>query len=148
MGWFVSKGGQPCFSKIPNWPSLKLHNFFDFNSNNKLVKIPAKLTNFFHPAKFWDPRPPHRPEISVCPKTFVFPHLVTCPLCFCGKWWHSKNNCFFIEGMWMCITIDGKNYDVTLHDFKTFANDHLSDTIFLKLFFVTKMWLSSAVNFF
>ena len=51
-------GGQPCFSKIPNWPSLKLHIFFDFNLNNpKSVKIPAKLTNFFHPAKFWDPQP-------------------------------------------------------------------------------------------
>ena len=37
--------------------------------------------------------------------------------------------------MWMCITIDGKNYDVTLHDFKTFANDHLGDAIFLQLCF-------------
>ena len=69
------KGGQPCFSKIPNWPSLKLHNFFDFNSNNKSVKIPAKLTTFFHPAKFWNPRP----EISVCPKNFVFPPLGDLP---------------------------------------------------------------------
>ena len=34
--------------------------------------------------------------------------------------------------MWMCITIDGKSYDVTLHDFKTFANDHLGDAIFLQ----------------
>ena len=32
----------------------------------------------------------------------------------------------------MCITIDEKNYDVTLHDFKTFANDHLGDAIFYK----------------
>ena len=80
MGWFVSKGGgQPCFSKIPNWPSLKLHNFFDFNSNKKSLKIPAKLTNFFHPAKFWNPRPPHRLEISVCPKNFVFPPLGDLP---------------------------------------------------------------------
>ena len=32
----------------------------------------------------------------------------------------------------MCITIDGKNYDVTLHDFKNFANDHLGNAIFLQ----------------
>ena len=37
--------------------------------------------------------------------------------------------------MWMCITIDGKNYDATLHDFKTFANDHLGDAFFLYFFF-------------
>ena len=43
------------------------------------MKIPAKLTNFFHPAKFWDPRPPYRPEISVCRKNFVFPPLGDLP---------------------------------------------------------------------
>ena len=32
----------------------------------------------------------------------------------------------------MCITIDEENYDVTFHDFKTFANDYLADAIFLQ----------------
>ena len=45
----------------------------------------------------------------------------------------------------MCITIDGKNYDVTLHDFKTFANDHLGDAIFLQPFFLWKNGITEEI---
>ena len=69
---FVSKGGQPCFSKISNWLTLKWYNFFVFDSNKKSLKIPAKPTIIFYPAKFWDLRPHNRPEISVGPKKCVF----------------------------------------------------------------------------
>ena len=66
-------GGQPCFSKIPNWPTLKLHYFCVFDANKISLKIQAKPNNFSHTAKFWNLRLSHRPEIFVGPKNYIFP---------------------------------------------------------------------------
>ena len=77
---FVSKGGNHAFQKFWIDQLQNYITFFDFDSNNKSLKIPTKPINCFHAEKFWNPQPPHRPY---CPKKYVFPSWwPTAPLCF------------------------------------------------------------------
>ena len=52
-----------------------------------------------HSAKFLGPRPPHRPEISVWPKIFVFPPLgdVAPTFVFIDNDVGQKKNFFFVR---------------------------------------------------
>ena len=77
---FTSKGGgQTCFLNFWNKLTLNWHNFFVFDSNSKFFKRGIECDQISHPADFWIPRPPHWPEISVCPKNYVFPPLGDLP---------------------------------------------------------------------
>jgi hypothetical protein len=55
------------------------------------LNMGVKPTNIFHPAEFWDLKPPNRPETSVDPKNCFFLALGDMPssLCFMVRHVHT-----------------------------------------------------------
>ena len=70
--WKKFKKKNTMFFKIPNWPTLKLHNFFVFDSKKNRWRFWSNQLFVFTRPNFGTSRPPHQTEISIVQTLLYF----------------------------------------------------------------------------